>query len=130
MNDITKYQPRLPVAMQRHLDQQSSNMNYIAKLTTEALGEQSHIYSYVMFEVMRTISTIEMLKKAFPKNAMTPETEAALQMLTQDYLRSMEQIPQQACRMILQVLVEAPPPPSDGGLLGGLIDALIGRMNE
>src|SRR5687767_8474427 len=128
MNDMIRYQPQLPANMQRQLARQTGNMDYIAQLTMHALGEQSAIYSYTMFEVIRTMNTVVMLKNAFPGNTMTPETEVALQDLTRDYLHAMELIPQQSCRMILQVLQQASAPPDEDGLLGALTDAFAGYL--
>ena len=128
MNDMIRYQPQLPANIQRQLGRQNRHMDYIAQLTKQALGEQSIIYSYTMFEVTRTMNTVVMLKNAFPGNTMTPETEAALQGLTRDYLDAMELIPQQSCRMILHVLQQASAPPDDGGLLGALTDAFAGYL--
>ncbi len=105
-------------------------MDYIAKLAIDALGEQSNVYCFTVFEVLRTMNTIVALKQAFPLNGMTPKTEAMLESLTQNYLQAMERIPQEACGMILQVLEKASAPPNDGGLLNALIDAFTHRTNE
>ena len=130
MSEIIKYQPKLPVIKQWQLEKQSDHMNYIAKLAIEALGEQSNVYSYTVFEVLKTMNTIMALKQAFSVNGMTPETEAMLQNLTRNYLHAMEQIPQEACEMILQVLQGASLPADDGGFIGSLIEAFVNRLNR
>jgi hypothetical protein len=122
MSNIIKYQPNLPSSLQRQLDRQNNHMECIAQAAMVAMGEQSKIYSYALFEAMRTLNTIVMLKKAFPKESMTPETDAALQNLTQSYLYAMEQIPQEACEMIRQHLKKASFNTDDDGLLGALIE--------
>jgi hypothetical protein len=99
-------------------------MDYIAQVTMQALNEQSDVYSYSMFKVITTMNAVVALKNAFPSNTTTPETEAALQSLTRDYLHVMELIPQHAAQRILQALQQASAPPDDG-LLGALIDAFI-----
>ena len=130
MNEIIRYQPKLPVIKQWQLDKHIDHMNYIAKLAFEALGEQSNVYTYTVFEVLRTMNTVVALKQAFSVNGMTPETEAMLENLTNNYLRSMEQIPQEACGMILQALKSASLPPDDGGLIGAVIDAFVHRLSR
>jgi hypothetical protein len=130
MSDMIKYQPQLPVVIQSQLDRQSHRMSYITKVATAALGEQSNVYSFTVFEVFRTLTTITALKEAFAKTGMPPETEALLEILKQNYLQAMERIPQQTCGMILQVLESASVAPDDGGWLGALIDAFIGRSDQ
>jgi hypothetical protein len=130
MNEITKYAPQLPVGIQRQLNRQSHHMNYITKLAMEALGEQSQIYSFTVFQAFQTLNTIITLKKAFEQTGMPPETEALFQKLTQEYLAAMARIPQRSCEMIHQVLERASVPPDDGGLLGALIEGFMGRANE
>jgi hypothetical protein len=128
MNEIMKYQPKLPVLQQRQLSVQKSHMEYIAMLAVEALGEQSNVYSYTVFEVCRTLETVNLLKRAFSQNGISSETEAVLQNLTMNYLRAMEKIPVEACNMIVQVLQRASSQPDDGGLLGAVIDAFFKRL--
>ena len=125
MNDLIQFQPQLPGNMRRQLSLQNHRMDYIAQVTMQALNEQSDIYSYSMFKVITTMNAIVALKNAFPSNTTAPETEAALQGLTRDYLHVMELIPQQAAQRILQALQQASPPPDDAGLLGALTDAFI-----
>jgi hypothetical protein len=121
MSNIIKYQPNLPSNLQRQLDRQNNQMECIAQAAMTAMGEQSKIYSYAMFEAMRTLNTIVMLKKAFPKERMTPETDAALQNLIQSYLYAMAQIPQEAGEMIRQLLEKTSFDTDDDGLLGTLM---------
>jgi hypothetical protein len=130
MNELTKYQTRLPATYQRQLAKQTSQMDFIARLTVDALGAQSNIHSYTVFEVFKTLATISALKQAFPTSSMNPETEAILNALTQDYLQAMQRIPQEACRRILQVLENASASPDDGGILETIIDAFFDRTNE
>ena len=130
MNEITKYQPQLPVIIQRQLDQQRNQMNRITGLTMEALGEQSNVYSFAAFEALRTLNAMVQLKQTFAKTGMPPETEVLFEKLTQDYLEAMAQVPHRSCEMLQQVLERAAVPLNDGGWLGVLLDAFIGHANE
>ena len=130
MNDLTKYQAKLPVNYQRHLAKHTNHMESIARLTIEALGTQSNIYSYTVFETFRTLTTIAALKQAFPAHAMSPESEAILNGLIQDYLTAMQKIPQEACRMILNVLENVSAPQEEEGFLDTIINAFFARANE
>jgi hypothetical protein len=129
MSDIIKYQPKLPLVIQRQLVQHSQKMNYIADLAREALGEQGNVYTFSVLEVLRTMNTIVMLRQAFAKDGMDPETEAILGNLTQNYLKNMARIPQHASEMIYELLEKASVPPDDRGWLASLIEALAGRAN-
>ena len=130
MSEIIKYQPKLPVVNRWQLSKNSNHMDYIAKLAIEALGEQSNVYCYTVFEVLKTMNTIVALKQAFSLGSLTPETEAMLQNLTQNYLQEMQKIPQEACEMIIQVLKKASASPNDKGLLGAVIDAFMNRRDR
>ena len=128
MNEITKYRPQFPVLKQWQLDRQRSHMEYITRLAIGAMGEQSQMYRYIVFEVLDTMDSAMRLKTAYFVNGMPPEIEAVFQNLTSNYLRAMEQIPTEACRYILQVLQRASPEPDDGGLLGFVINAFFNRL--
>lgn len=130
MNELQKYQPKLPVSYQRHLAKGTNNMTSIAGLTSHALAEQGHVFSYAVFEALKTLTMIEALKKAFPTSAMDPETESLLNNLTQDYLLAMQKIPQEASKKILQVLEEASVPSEDEGLLQFITDSIADWLNS
>ena len=128
MNEMTRFNPKFPVVKQWQLEKQRSQMEYITRLSIEALGEQSTVYSYTVFEVLRTLETVMRLKAVFSPNTIPPETEALLQNLTSNYLRAMEQIPNEACSKILIALQNASPQPDDGGVLKFLTNAFLNRL--
>jgi hypothetical protein len=130
MSDIIKYQPRLPLVIQRHLVQQSQKMDYFTDLAMKALGEQGNVYTFAVLEVLRTMNTIVTLRQAFAKDGLDPEIEALVGNLTQNYLEKMGRIPQHASEMIIQVLEQASTPPDDGGLLGALLEVIRGHLNQ
>lgn len=130
MNELQKYQPKLPASYQRHLAKGTDNMTSIARLTSQALAQQGHVFGYAMFEALKTLTMIEALKKAFPASAMDPETKSLLNNLTQDYLVAMQMIPQEASRKILQVLENASVPPEEEGLLDSITSAFTDWLNS
>ena len=103
-------------------------MNYYARLAIEALGEQSHVYRYCLFEVFTTVENTKRLKEAYFGDDVPTEAEALVQNLTNNYLQAMEQIPIEACNKILHVLQGAPALPDDGGLLEAFIEAFFDRL--
>ena len=129
MNELQKYQPKLPVSYERHLAKSTHNMTTIARLTSHVLAEQGYIFSYAMFEALKTLTMIEALKKAFPIS-MDSETEAILRGLTQDYMTAMQKIPQEASKNILQVLENASVPPEEEGLLQSITNAFTDWLNS
>jgi hypothetical protein len=130
MSNIIKYQPQLPLVVQRQLGRQSQRMSYITKLAIEALGEQSNVYGAAVIKVFQTMSAIAMLKQTVVKTGMSQQTEELFQKLTVDYLEAMARIPQRSSEMIYQVLERASVPEDDGESLGTLLDAFIGWLNE
>jgi hypothetical protein len=105
-------------------------MDYIANLAIKALGEESSVYRYAVYEAFSTMREIDTLKQTFLINRMTPEMEEKLNNLNMNYLQAMEQIPKDACGRIHQVLQEAATPSNDEGFLGAIIDAFLSFFNS
>lgn len=128
MNEIMPYYPKLPRRVRRELDRQRDNMEKIAYLAIKALDEQSQIFSYSVFKVVTTMNTIEVLKKASKVNGMTPQIEASIQQLSNQYLKMMELIPSYACSKIVQGLQDVPHQPGGGHFLQNVVDSFSRRL--
>ena len=129
MNELQKYQPKLPARYDRHLAKSTDNMTSIARLTSHVLAEQGYVFSYTIFELIKTLTTIEALKQAFPIS-MNPETEAILRDLTQDYMTAMQKIPQEASKKLLLALEDASVPPEEEGMLESITNAFNDWLNR
>jgi hypothetical protein len=130
MNEITKYQPQLPVVIQRRLDRQGHRMSYITKLAIEALGEQSNVYSAAAIKAFQTMSALAILEQTVANTGLPPETKVLFGKLTVDYLEAMARIPERSSEMIYQVLERASIPQDDDGSLGDLLDRFMSWLNE
>jgi hypothetical protein len=130
MSDMIKYEPQLPVVVQRQLDRQSHGMSYITKLAIEALGEQSNVYSAAAIKAFQTMSALAILEQTVANTGMHPEIKVLFGKLRQDYLEAMARIPERSSEMIYQVLERASIPQDDDGSLGDLLDRFMSWLNE
>jgi hypothetical protein len=130
MNNLTVQQNKLPATLeqfQKQFEKQTGQMEYIAMLATRAMDEGSNVIGYSMWKTAMTLATAEQLKQAFAESGLSPEAEAVLQALTQDYMAFMRRVPQAACILFLRELERIPSTPENRSLLEGLRRMLPGQ---
>ena len=123
MNNLSIEQPSLPAHLQRELDRQRNHMTRIAQLTVQALDEESNLYSYAVYKTISSLSTTNLLKKAAKADGLpTKEIEEYYREITENFMKEMTRIPQEACEKIIQMLQNIPTEPEDGGLIEEALD--------
>lgn len=123
-------QPLFLPDQQLELSKQITIMDHIAQATARALDEQSNIHSYAVYKVVSTLARVNKIKNAYSNEDIPPEVEDYIHQQTQNYLEMMEQIPQDACNKILQVLQGVSVAPNEIGILDELRSIILRRLIE
>ncbi|MBC8552174.1 MAG: hypothetical protein H8D23_21295 [Candidatus Brocadiales bacterium] len=116
MDEIQIYQPSLPAHLQKELDQQLARVSQIGQVVFAALEGISFIHRVSVLQAISTSTTVSLLKKAAATDGMSPELEAHLKQLEQNYFQVMSQIPQEACEKILKAIKDMDIDKPDAGL--------------
>jgi hypothetical protein len=105
-------------------------MEHITQVAIQALDEQSKIHCYSFYKVLSSMAIISQFKKAFSTGEDSPELDTYHTQLIQNYLKTMEQVPEDACNEIILELRRVSSEPTDIGLIEELRSIFIRRLLE
>jgi cellulase/cellobiase CelA1 len=120
----------LPAEQQRELTKLRAQIALIARITEDAMTEQSKLYSYATYLASTNLNNTRLLQQTIATNSNLPLDDTELIQLNQEYINHLASVALAAYEKMGKVVQGISEEPKEVGVVEAIQRAIVLRLSE